>query len=261
MLVALHEPDCAAGPRRVWPPPLSERLPSLIRAEWRALLVPTPALGMDSGVCGAAPGASPAWGATPAHIEGLSGSGPEGELGASVGPSRLCAQVAPQAMAPCLWLWSLLFPPGVGGSDRGSRTGSGRGSELWLSSGHWRGPSPCSGLQGEPPVDRAGGLGGLLSATGSCWGAAWWKGPSEGLLPRERARCPDRGPRGGKEGWACAGPLGLRHTCQQRGGQSGLPSRAGAERWPAGRGRAPSPALPLLAARVPGSLVPPAGRS
>lgn len=119
-----------SGPECVWPPPLRERFPSLIRAEGRALLVPTPAVGMDSVVCGAAPDAFPAWGVTPTLTERLSGCGTEDELEVFVGASRLCAQMAPRVMAPCLWPWTLLFSPGAEGSDRGYKRGSNRGSKL-----------------------------------------------------------------------------------------------------------------------------------
>ena len=177
-----------------------------------------------------------------------------------MGASRLCAQ-----MAPCLWPWTLLFSPGAEGSGQGYKRGSNRGSKLWLSPGYWRGPSLCSGLKGEPPtglMDGAGGWAGLLSATGGCCrGRPGGKDPrrdsSHESEPAALTADPGEAKRAGRVlvRWACV------TWCQQRGGRSGLPSRAGAERWPAGRGRTPSPALPLPAPRVPGSLVPPAGSS
>ena len=132
----------------VWPLPCRERLPGLIHTEGPALLLPTAAVGMDAVVGGAAPDAFPARGVTPTPVERLSGSGAEDGLEASEEASRLLGvQMAPRVVASCLWPQSLLSPPGAEGSDRGSKRGSDRGSELWLSSGHWGGPSPCSGLR------------------------------------------------------------------------------------------------------------------
>ena len=150
----------------VWPLPRGERLPGLIHAEGPALLLPTAAVGMDAVVGGAAPDAFPARGITPTPVERLSGSGAEDELEVSEEASRLLGvQMAPRVVASCLWPQSLLFPPGAEGSDQGSKRGSDRGSELWLSSGHWRGPSPFSGLRGEPPGGLVDGVGELASGS------------------------------------------------------------------------------------------------
>jgi len=111
-------------------------------------------------------------------------------------------------------------------------------------------------------MDGADGLAGLLSATGGCCGGQpGEKDPrrdsSHESKPAALTADPGEAKRAGHVlvRWACI------TRCQQRGGQSGLLSCAGAERWPAGWGQAPSPALPLPAPHVPGSPVPPAGSS
>lgn len=190
------------------------------------------------------------------HIEGLSGSGP-GELGG------LCRAFSPLCSGGSPSLGSLSvavepsLPSGVRVQDKSSRTGSGRGSELWLSSGAL-GPQPVLWAQGEAPVDRGGWAGGLLSATGSCWGGLVER-TSEGLLPTRASPLLTADPGGGKGLRACAGPLGLRHTCQQRGGQSG-PAIRGGWRWPAGTGAGP-PRLPCTASGHPCPRQPGHGRA
>lgn len=120
-------------------------------------------------------------GVTPTPVERLSGSGAADKLEVSEEASHLPGvQMAPRVVASCLWPQSLLFPPGAEGSDQGSKRGSDRGSKLWLSSGHWRGPSPCSGLRGEPPGGLVDGVGELASGSAVSHGRLLGEGVQPG---------------------------------------------------------------------------------
>lgn len=185
-------------------------------------------------------------------------TGLKSELGASAGPSRLCAQVAPKPWLPvcgCGAFSSLRsggFRPRLqGGSWPGLSSGSAPGT----------GGAPARALTPRGGSSRQSGwAGGSAVSHGQLLGAAWWKGPRRDSSTRAAAALTaDPGEARGPGVCWSAGPA--YHTCQQRGGQSGLPSRGG---WRAGlRGRAgPPPALHTSGHPCPRrSLVPAAGRS